>query len=138
VADHPIGGGHPIWPRVVWLPPSRPVWGRSNHPLAKQSGWPPLMGWPTTLFGLFFFFFFWIFFFLKKRKYDGGILGIKRLNGLNCHNLKVWGELSVTLEILEAKVKIGEYFRRIKCNFLKTKQKESKPSYYVYNSGYVC
>jgi hypothetical protein len=30
-----------------------------------------------------------VFFFLKK-KCDGGILGIKRLNGLNCHNLKVW------------------------------------------------
>jgi hypothetical protein len=26
-----------------------------------------------------------------KKKCDEGILGIKWLNGLNCHNLKVWG-----------------------------------------------
>jgi hypothetical protein len=32
--------------------------------------------------------YFWIFF--LKKKCDGGILGINRLNGLNCHNLKVW------------------------------------------------
>jgi hypothetical protein len=29
--------------------------------------------------------------FLKKKKCDEGILGIKRPNGLNCHNLKVLG-----------------------------------------------
>jgi hypothetical protein len=27
----------------------------------------------------------------KKKNCDKGILGIKRSNGLNCHNLKVWG-----------------------------------------------
>jgi hypothetical protein len=26
-----------------------------------------------------------------KKKCDGGILGIIRPNGLNCHNLKLWG-----------------------------------------------
>jgi hypothetical protein len=30
-------------------------------------------------------------FFFKKKKCDEGILGMKRPNGLNCHNLKVWG-----------------------------------------------
>jgi hypothetical protein len=38
-------------------------------------------------------------------------------NGLNCHNLKVCGGLSVTLETLEAKVKIDRYLKGIKCNF---------------------
>jgi hypothetical protein len=41
------------------------------------------MGWPTTPFGFFFKIYIYI--------YDEGILGIKRSNGLNCHNLKVWG-----------------------------------------------
>jgi hypothetical protein len=35
-----------------------------------------------------FFFFFFLFF---KKKCDGAILGIIRSNGLNCHNLKLWG-----------------------------------------------
>jgi hypothetical protein len=32
-----------------------------------------------------------IFFFFLNKIYDDGILGIKMPNGLNCHNLKVWG-----------------------------------------------
>jgi hypothetical protein len=43
---------------------------------------PPYRWWLATPFG---------FFFLKKKKCDEGILGIKRPNGLNYHNLKVWG-----------------------------------------------
>jgi hypothetical protein len=31
------------------------------------------------------------FFFFLKKKCDEGILGIKRSNGLNFHDLKVWG-----------------------------------------------
>jgi hypothetical protein len=38
-----------------------------------------------------FFLFFRIFFCFLRKKCDGGILGIIRLNGLNCHNLKLWG-----------------------------------------------
>jgi hypothetical protein len=45
--------------------------GWPNHPIG--GGRPP--------------FFFWIFFLEKKNA--GGILGINRPNGLNCHNLKV-------------------------------------------------
>jgi hypothetical protein len=61
--------------------------GVAEPPQAKRGGGPPPMGWfshPNIFFG-FFFFFFRIFFF----KCDGGILEINRLNGLNCHNLKV-------------------------------------------------
>jgi hypothetical protein len=60
-----------------------------------------------------------VLFFGFKKKCDGGILGIKRLNELNCHNLKVWGGggLSVTFKTLGAKVKIGGYFRGVKCIF---------------------
>jgi hypothetical protein len=47
--------------------------GWLNHPIG--GGRPPR------------FLFFWIFFF----KCAGGILGISRSNGLNFHNLKVWG-----------------------------------------------
>ena len=32
----------------------------------------------------------------------------KRSKVSNCHNLKVWGGLSITFETLEVKVKIGE------------------------------
>jgi hypothetical protein len=49
--------------------------GWPNHPIG--GGRPPR------------FLFFWIFFF--KKKCVGGILGINKPNGLNCHNLKVWG-----------------------------------------------
>jgi hypothetical protein len=42
-----------------------------------------------NIYIFFYIFFFFGFFFLKKC--NGGILGINRLNGLNCHNLKVWG-----------------------------------------------
>jgi hypothetical protein len=51
-----------------------------------------MLGWPNHPIGggrpprLDFFFF----------KCDEGILGIKRPNWLNCHNLKVWRGLSVT------------------------------------------
>jgi hypothetical protein len=58
-------------------------------------------GWPATTynhpsiylyiflaFSYFLGFFFFLFF---KKKCDGGILGIIRPNGLNCHNLKLWG-----------------------------------------------
>jgi hypothetical protein len=38
---------------------------------------------------VFCFFLGFYFYFLKKSV--GGILGINRPNGLNCHNLKVWG-----------------------------------------------
>jgi hypothetical protein len=77
-----------------------------------------LWGGSATTAYIYIFFGFLVFFFFKC---DRGILGIKRPNGLNCHNLKVFffggGGLSVTLETLEAKVKIGGYFRGVKCNF---------------------
>jgi hypothetical protein len=47
--------------------------GWPNHSIG--GGWPPRLE----------------FFFKKKKKCDEGILGIKRPNGLNCHNLKLWG-----------------------------------------------
>jgi hypothetical protein len=43
---------------------------------------PPHRWWPATRFLFFGFFFF-------RKKNAGGILGINRPNGLNCHNLKV-------------------------------------------------
>jgi hypothetical protein len=46
--------------------------GWPNHPIG--GGWSPRLD----------------FFFFKKKKNDEGILEIKRLIGLNCHNLKVW------------------------------------------------
>jgi hypothetical protein len=42
-----------------------------------------MLGWPATQFFVF------LDFFLKKCA--RGILGINTPNGLNCHNLKVWG-----------------------------------------------
>jgi hypothetical protein len=42
------------------------------------------------IFFLAFSYFLGFFLFFKK-KCDGGILGIIRPNGLNCHNLKLWG-----------------------------------------------
>jgi hypothetical protein len=69
-------GGGSAAPRLAGL-------GVAEPPQAKRGGRPPPMGWfghPNIFFG---------FFFLFKKKCDGGILGINRLNGLNCHNLKV-------------------------------------------------
>jgi hypothetical protein len=70
-----IGGGSAA-PRPADL-------GVAKPPQAKWGGRPPPMGWFDHLA------YFFDFFFLKK-KCDGGILGINMLNGLNCHNLKVW------------------------------------------------
>jgi hypothetical protein len=58
----------------------------------KLGGWPPPMGWFGHLSIYLYFFRFFLFgiFFLEKKSV-GGILGINRPNGLNCHNLKVWG-----------------------------------------------
>jgi acyl-CoA synthetase (AMP-forming)/AMP-acid ligase II len=62
----------------------------------KWGGRPPPMGWfshPSIYLYIFLVFssFFRIFYIYKKKKNcDRGILGIKRSNGLNCHNLKVW------------------------------------------------
>jgi hypothetical protein len=114
----PSGGSRttPSGHMGVVRPPLRPngnlsIWpkGQLNHPLGHW-GWfvrpqtgrpgggqttPGQTGWPATTYGvvrppqyifLIFSFFFLDFFF----KCDGGILGINRLNGLNCHNLKVW------------------------------------------------
>jgi hypothetical protein len=76
------------------------VWpkGWPNHHLATPR--PVSLGLATTygvvwppqhifiyFFGFLSFFFFWIFF---LKKCGRGILGIKRSNRLNCHNLKVW------------------------------------------------
>jgi hypothetical protein len=48
--------------------------------------------WSATTYGVAQPFSFLGFFFKKKHKiYDEGILGIKKPNGLNYHNLKVWG-----------------------------------------------
>jgi hypothetical protein len=82
--------------------------GGPNHPLGHW-GWfdcpqtarprcgrttPGQTGWSTTTYGvvrppqhIFLIFSFFLFLFFKC---DGGILGINRLNGLSCHNLKVW------------------------------------------------
>jgi hypothetical protein len=51
------------------------------------------MGWfghPSIYLYIFLVFFFGIFFFKEKKK-CWGHFGINRPNGLNCHNLKVWG-----------------------------------------------
>jgi hypothetical protein len=45
---------------------------------------------PAYILYIFLVFFFWNFVCLEKKNV-GGILGINRSNGLNCHNLKVWG-----------------------------------------------
>jgi hypothetical protein len=95
-------------------PDGRPGAGRTTPWPNRVAGHPLWAGRPPCL--AFSSSFFWIFFF-RKRKCDGGILGIKSSNWLNCHNLKVWGGLSVTLKTLEVKVKISGYFRGVKCNF---------------------
>jgi hypothetical protein len=46
---------------------------------------------PTYIYIFFWVFFFEFFFFFLEKKSVGGILGINRPNGLNYHNLKVWG-----------------------------------------------
>jgi hypothetical protein len=50
------------------------------------------MGWfgHPSIYLYIYLVFFLEFFFLEK-KIARGILGINRPNGLNCHNLKVWG-----------------------------------------------
>jgi hypothetical protein len=66
--------------------PRRPAWVWLNHPRPNGVAGHHLWGGSAIpTYFLDFFFFFRIFFF----KCDGGILGINRLNGLNCHNLKV-------------------------------------------------
>jgi hypothetical protein len=54
--------------------------------------WPPkhIFIYIFLAFSYFLGFFFFFFFFLRKKS-DGGILGIIKPNGLNCHNLKLWG-----------------------------------------------
>jgi hypothetical protein len=71
---------------------------------------------PQRIFINFFGFFFCIFF--KKKKSVGDILEINRSNGLNCHNLKVWG---VKCHILKfgGKSENGWILQGVKCNFLK-------------------
>jgi hypothetical protein len=84
-----VDAGH----RGGFPPPDRPAFGWPNHPKPNGVASHPLGGGLATpaYFPLFFLFGFWIsFFFFKKKKSDGGILGIKRSNELNCHNLKVW------------------------------------------------
>jgi hypothetical protein len=69
-------------------PPRLAGLGVAELPQAKRGGQPPPRGWfghPSIFSSSFFWFL--DFFFLS----DGGILGIKRADGLNCHNLKVWG-----------------------------------------------
>jgi hypothetical protein len=66
---------------VVRPPPGRLAWGRPNHPRPNGVAGHTYGVEPSQhIFLIFFFFFF---------KCDGGILRINRLNGLNCHNLKV-------------------------------------------------
>jgi hypothetical protein len=93
----------------------------ANHPPWGGSATP-------AYFPSLFFLVFGFFFQKRKKKGYGGILGIKRPNVLNCHNLKVWGGggLSVTFETLEAKVKMGGYFKGVKCNF--------PAKYYIFDS----
>jgi hypothetical protein len=58
------------------------------------------MGWRATTYGvvrppqhifIYFFGFFFLEIFFLEKKSVGGILGTNKSNGLNCHNLKVWG-----------------------------------------------
>jgi hypothetical protein len=71
---------------VVRPPPDRPTWGWPNHPRPNKVANHHLWGGLATPATFFFF----LIFFLNKI-YDEGILGIKTSNGLNCHNLNVWG-----------------------------------------------
>jgi hypothetical protein len=59
---------------------------KSKNIYKYMLGWPnhPIGGGQPSRLEIFFL------------KCDEGILGIKMSNGLNCHNLKVWGGLSVT------------------------------------------
>jgi hypothetical protein len=57
---------------------------------------------PQHIFIYFFGFFFLEFFFLEKKSV-GGILGINRPNGLNCHNLKVWEDKVSHFKLLTQK-----------------------------------
>jgi hypothetical protein len=91
----PGGGSAALWAKclnfclgVVW-PPSegQPGGGRTT---------PGQTGWPATTYGVVrppqhIFIYIYIFFLFLEKKCAGGILGINRPNGLNCHNLKVWG-----------------------------------------------
>ena len=107
-----------------------------NKKKKKKNCWggqtqPPHKWWLATPFGLvvvrsppdqqfFFFFFFGFFFFLKKKQneiYDEGILGIKRPKGLNCHNLKVWGDKVSHFKLWRQKCKSVDTSGVIKCIF---------------------
>jgi hypothetical protein len=75
------------------------------------------MGWfshPSIFLFFIFFMFFWIFYLFFKC--DGDILEINRLNGLNCHNLKVWG---IKCHILNfgGKSENEWILQGVKCNF---------------------
>jgi hypothetical protein len=73
------------------IPPAQ-FFQKKKSKKQETGGWPPPMGWfshPSIHLYIFLGFFFGIFFLEKKSV--GGILGINRPNGLNCHNLKVWG-----------------------------------------------
>jgi hypothetical protein len=71
---------------VVQLPLDQPAWGWPNHPRPNGVAGHHLWGGSATPAYIYIFFGFFFFFF----KCDRGILGIKRPNGLNCHNLKVF------------------------------------------------
>jgi hypothetical protein len=65
------------------------------------------------------FLFFFLDFFFKK--IVGGILGINRPNGLNCHNLKVFlgggGEVKCHILNFGGKSENGWILQGVKCNF---------------------
>jgi hypothetical protein len=52
-------------------------------------------------------------------------LGINRPNGLNCHNLKVWGGVKCHILNFGSKSENGWILQGVKCNFPKKKQEKS-------------
>jgi hypothetical protein len=88
--NHPIRGGRP--PHLAW--------GWFGHPQAGSRGGrttPKAQGGGSVFF---FFFFLW------------GHFGNKKAKWVKLSQFESLGGLSVTFKTLEAKVKIGGYFRR--------------------------
>jgi hypothetical protein len=69
---------HPQWPRGSSATPKQADLGWPNHPRANGVANHHLWGGSATPAYIYL-----------KKKCVGGILGINRLNELNCHNLKV-------------------------------------------------
>jgi hypothetical protein len=82
----------PIWPIYSQ---NAPVLFKKKNSKKTKNGVAGHHLWGGSATPAYIYIFFWIFFFLDKKS-ARSILGINMPNGLNYHNLKVWGEGKVS------------------------------------------